>query len=128
MGRVYDLVRMEIDLPGYEKAWVDICDDILIEDLEELDKVKDFDRVRELLAEYVKDWNLKDRRGRSLPKPFKKPEVFRKLPLKLVLWLAQAVTRAALRSVPLLMLEAVPSATESGKPSSAETSDGLQES
>ncbi len=49
-----------------------------------------FDKLCELLADRVVDWNLADDRGRPLPKPDGTPEPFRRLRAEELLWLLAA--------------------------------------
>jgi len=119
---------MEVELPGYEGWWARFRTDILVGDVEILSDVESWTTgswrlLREIFSRYVEDWNFLDRRGRKLPRPFGKPEVFKDLVLDLFYWLASALVEAPRRGLPLPAgAEASPSMN--GEPSSAETSAG----
>ena len=126
------LVKMEVELPGYEGWWARFRTDILVGDVEILSDVESWTTgswklLREIFSRYVEDWNFLDRRGRKLPRPFGKPEVFKDLVLDLFYWLASALVEAPRRGLPLPeTAEASP--LTSGELSSAETSAGLPKS
>ena len=126
------LVKMEVELPGYEGWWARFRTDILVGDVEILSDIEswtagNWKNFREILSRYVEDWNFLDRKGRKLPRPFGKPEVFKELVLDLFYWLTEALVEAPRRGLPLPAgAEASPST--SGEPLSAETSAGLPKS
>ena len=118
LPQTFNLVKREVTVPGYEGCWVRFRDDVTVGELEVLDNPPDFRTVREILADYIEDWNLPDpkHRGKKLPRPYKKPEVLARLPLKLLYWCIAALTGVALSSPTAPFEEESPSASESGEP------------
>lgn len=88
MGEVRK-ITVKCDLPGesYEDWWLERKEQIGIPIYAELSRlgVKFFsqeealDRICQIFAEYVYDWNLTDDTGKPLPKPHDNPDAFKKL-------------------------------------------------
>jgi len=123
----YNLVKRTVSYPGWEDCWVEFNDSILVDEIEILDSAKDFATMKEILADYIVDWKMRDVKKEKgwLPKPYRKPEVLGRVPLKILFWCSVALTEAAFRGHPLQKEDDL-SASENGKHSSVETLDGLQ--
>lgn len=123
--RHYNLVERRCTLPGWEDCWAKFRDDVLVDEIEILDRAADFEVIKAILADYVEKWHMRDAKNpkKFLPEPFKKPEVFGRVPIKILLWCSVALTEAALMG-PQSKEEDALSRSSSGKPSSAETSAG----
>jgi len=101
--QLFSLVRKEVTFPKWEGCWVEFRDDVLVDELQLLDESRDFQVIKNILADYVTDWSMWDAKEpeKKLPNPFKKPEVLGRLPLRLLIWCSVALMGVALRGGPL---------------------------
>jgi len=115
--QLFSLVRKDVAFPRWEDCWVEFRDDVLVDELQILDEARDFNVIKEILADYIVDWSMWDTKKpeKKLPNPFGKPDVLGKLPLRLLIWCSVALMGVALRGGPLPGAEVEVSPSESGE-------------
>ena len=116
--QLFSLVRKDVTFPKWEDCWVEFRDDVLVDELQVLDEARDFNIIKEILADYITDWSMWDAKKpeKKLPNPFGKPEVLGRLPLRLLIWCSVALMGVALRGGPLPEGEGEASPLENGEP------------